>query len=80
MAAPSFKRSPVAPVAPDFSEPAKSTKLITENFSCGRPSSWMIYLNSIVITVCALDEVAFIKVLPMVLFLWPSSIFASIAS
>lgn len=36
--APSFKRSPVAPVYPDFSEPAKSTRLMTENFSDGFPS------------------------------------------
>jgi len=33
IAHPSFSLSPVAPVYPAFSDPAKSTKLITENFS-----------------------------------------------
>jgi hypothetical protein len=33
IAAPSFNLSPVAPVAPDFSEPARSTRLMTESFS-----------------------------------------------
>ena len=33
IAAPSLSLSPTAPVYPDFSEPARSTKFITENFS-----------------------------------------------
>ena len=40
MAHPSFSRWPSAPVYPAFSEPARSTKLITENLSFFRPSSW----------------------------------------
>jgi len=57
IAQPSFNLAPSAPVCPAFSEPAKSTRLITENFSVFLPSSWRIYLNSIVIIVCALLEV-----------------------
>ena len=57
MAQPSFNLAPSAPVYPAFSEPAKSTRLITENFSVFLPSSKRIYLNSIVITVCALLDV-----------------------
>ena len=41
----------LAPVWPAFSEPAKSTRLITENFSFVLTSSLIIYLNSIVIIV-----------------------------
>jgi hypothetical protein len=37
-------------------------------------------LNSIVMTVCAREEVAFIYVLPIVRFLYPSSILSSIAA
>ena len=50
----SLNLSPVAPVLPTFSEPAKSTKLITDNLF------FVIYLNSIYIIVCALLEVEFI--------------------
>lgn len=57
IAQPSLSRSPDAPVWPAFSEPAKSTRLITENFSVFLPSSVKIYLNSIVITVWALLDV-----------------------
>ena len=37
IAQPSLSLSPVAPVCPAFSEPAKSTRLMTENFSILRP-------------------------------------------
>lgn len=58
----SFNLSPVAPVFPTFSEPAKSTKFITDNLSFFLPSSEKNYLNSITITVCALEELAFMSV------------------
>jgi hypothetical protein len=80
MAAPSFNLSPVAPVAPDFSEPAKSTRLMTESFSWFLPYAAMSCLNSMVMMVCARDEVAFMRVEPIVLFYWPCSIFSSMAS
>jgi hypothetical protein len=54
IAQPSFNLYPSAPVYPAFSDPARSTKLITENFSTFLSSSSIIYLNSIVIIVCAL--------------------------
>ena len=69
IAHPSFNLSPVAPVYPAFSEPAKSTKFITENFSYLLISSIIICLNSIVIIVWALLDVAFIYVEPIDLFL-----------
>jgi hypothetical protein len=47
MAQPSFILSPVASVLDNFSEPAKSTKLITESFSVFLPSTFSNYLNSI---------------------------------
>lgn len=53
---PSFNLSPYAPVLPTFSEPAKSTRLITDNFSDLRTPSDLISFNSIYIIVCALDE------------------------
>lgn len=56
----SFRRSPDAPVFPTFSDPAKSTKFITDNFSIFLPSVSIFYLNSIIIIVCALDDEAFI--------------------
>ena len=77
---PSFKRSPVAPVLPALSEPAKSTKLIILNFSLFLPAIIVNCLNSIVTIVCALLLVAFINVLPIVLFSYPSSIFLLISS
>ena len=58
----SLSLSPLAPVFPTFSEPAKSTKLITDNFSIFLPCSYKICLNSIMIIVCALEDVAFIYV------------------
>ena len=39
IAQPSLSLAPSAPVCPAFSEPAKSTRLITENFSVFLPSS-----------------------------------------
>ena len=65
---PSFNRSPVAPVIPVLSEPAKSTKFIRLNFSLLFFAKIVICLNSIVTIVCALELVAFIKVEPIVLF------------
>ena len=77
---PSFNLSPVAPVAPLRSDPAKSTKFIILNFSLLLFANIVICLNSIVTIVCALELVAFIKVLPIVLLLYPSSIFFDISS
>jgi hypothetical protein len=51
IADPSFNLNPSAPVCPAFSEPARSTKLMHENFSTFLPSSVLIYLNSIVMIV-----------------------------
>ena len=51
MAHPSFNLDPVAPVYPAFSDPARSTRLMTENFSVFLPSSTTIYLNSMVMIV-----------------------------
>lgn len=53
---PSFSLSPVAPLLLIFSLPAKSTKFIIDNFSVFFFKSVSIYLNSIVIIVCALEE------------------------
>lgn len=75
----SFNLSPVAPVFPTFSEPAKSTKFITDNLSLLLPSSENNYLNSITITVCALDELAFINVAATDLCEFPYSILISIS-
>ena len=58
----SFKRSPVAPVFPTFSEPAKSTKFITDSFWIFLLASSVTYLNSIIIIVWALDDVAFLSI------------------
>ena len=77
---PSLSLSPVAPVEPDLSEPAKSTKFIILNFSLFFFATIVICLNSIVTIVCALELVAFIKVDPIVLLLYPSSIFLDICS
>mmetsp|Transcript_41917 Transcript_41917/g.98287 ORF Transcript_41917/g.98287 Transcript_41917/m.98287 type:complete len:255 (-) Transcript_41917:621-1385(-) len=68
IAHPSFSRSPDAPVCPAFSLPAKSTKLIMdillpELVSC---------LNSMVRTVCARDDVAFMRVAPRLRLAVPS--------
>lgn len=57
IAQPSFSLTPSAPVCFDFSEPAKSTKLITDSFSVFLPASLKICLNSIVMMVCARLEV-----------------------
>ena len=69
MLQPSFSLSPVAPVEPERSDPAKSTKLIILNFSLLFLATIVTCLNSIVTIVCALEEVAFIKVEPIVLLL-----------
>lgn len=59
---PSFNLSPVAPVFPVFSLPAKSTKLMAENLSTGFPLDYFFYLISINTMVWALELVAFILV------------------
>jgi len=41
----SFSRSPLAPVLPTFSLPARSTRLMTDNLSIFRPSVVIIYFN-----------------------------------
>jgi hypothetical protein len=77
MELPSFNLSPVAPVEDDLSDPAKSIKLISETFSLvflPVAASLKIYLKLIKVIVCALDEVAFILVDPMVLLLTPLSV------
>lgn len=53
IADPSFNLNPSAPVYPAFSEPARSTRFMQENFSTFLPYSVLIYLNSIVMIVCA---------------------------
>lgn len=74
---------PVAPVEFYLSEPAKSIKLISEVFSViflfVSWSNW-IYLKCIVVTVCALEDVAFMLVAPIDRFLFPFSICASISA
>ena len=75
----SFSLSPEAPVFPTFSEPARSTKFMTDNLSVLVFSVYIIYFNSIIIIVCALEEVAFIRVAPTDLCLLPSSILCSIS-
>jgi len=77
MFAPSANLSPVAPVDSALSEPARSIRLMSDDFSLTflpDALSIMIYLKAMVVTVCALDEVAFIFVLPIVLFYVPCSI------
>lgn len=59
---PSLSLSPVAPVLPVFSLPARSTKLIAEYFLTILPFSCFFYFNSTKTIVCALELVAFIKV------------------
>ena len=74
---PSFSLSPVAPVLSALSEPARSIKLMSEAFlfrTWPESLSMKIYLNWIVVTVWALDDVAFMFVDPIVLFLVPLSI------
>lgn len=51
IAHPSFNLSPYAPVYPAFSEPAKSTRFITDCFYVLTPSSSSICRSSIVIIV-----------------------------
>lgn len=76
MFAPSAKRAPSAPVLPALSEPAKSIRLILLISSLsGFPSGVKyFYLKIIIDTVCALDDVAFMLVEPIVLFSVPISI------
>ena len=76
----SFKRSPVAPVLPTFSDPAKSTRWITDNFYLFFPLSTTVCLNSMEMMVCAREDEAFMAVAATDLFLPPSSIFFSILS
>jgi hypothetical protein len=42
---PSLSLSPVAPVCEDFSDPAKSMRLITDNFYAFYPLKIVIYLK-----------------------------------
>ena len=77
---PSFNLSPVAPVLPALSDPAKSTKFIILNFSLLRPAIIVNCLNSMVTIVWARLLVAFINVLPIVRFSYPSSIFLLISA
>ena len=51
IAQPSWKLIPVVPVLLDFSEPARSTRLITDDFSDFLPLKLIICLNFIVMTV-----------------------------
>lgn len=61
--APSFSRSPVAPVLSALSDPAKSTRFITLLFLVSDPDSLlMIWSNVMVTTVWALLLVAFMLV------------------
>jgi hypothetical protein len=78
IAQPSFNLWPSAPLYPAFSDPARSTKYIIDNFSVFLNSSSIIYLNSIVIIVCARLDVWFINVAPILLFVYPSSILVAI--
>jgi hypothetical protein len=80
IAEPSFNLKPSAPVYPAFSEPARSTRFMHENFSTFLPYSVLIYLNSIVITVWARLDVWFIYVAPIERLVYPSSIFFAINS
>ena len=80
IAQPSFRRSPVAPVYPAFSLPARSTKLMTLNFSILRFSSNSTYRSSIVKIVCARLLVAFIYVAPIDRLVLPNSIKYSISA
>lgn len=75
-----FSLSPVAPVFPTFSLPAKSTRYITDSFSLFLPYNAYLCLNYIDIIVCALDDDAFISVAAIDLFLPPYYIFCSILS
>lgn len=76
MFAPSASRSPVAPVEPARSEPAKSIRLILETrLLRGVPSSPKnFYVKVMHETVCALEELAFMFVCPIALFEVPVSI------
>ena len=76
MLAPSASLSPVAPVEPALSDPAKSIRFILETSSrSGYPFSRKLFcLKTICVTVCAREDVAFILVDPIVLFTVPISI------
>lgn len=79
---PSCSLAPVAPVEAALSEPARSTRLISDTFSFkGIPFSLSknLYLNVIVVTVWALLLVAFMLVDPIVLLLVPISIYCYIS-
>ncbi len=71
--APSLSRSPVAPVLSARSDPAKSTRFITELFFVSPPSFLVIWSNIMVTTVCALLLVAFILVAATVLLAVPEN-------
>ena len=77
---PSLSLSLVALVFFCLSDPAKSTKLIFENLSVVFPSIISNCLNDKVMIVWALEDVLFISVDPIDLFLLPKSIIFSIAS
>ena len=80
IAAPSLRRSPVAPVDSARSEPARSTRFMSDATSFVRPSSEISCLTVIAIMVCARDEVAFICVAATVRLAVPASISRLIAS
>ena len=79
IAAPSLRRSPVAPVDSARSEPARSMRLRSEPSSFFRPSSVTVCTTRIVTTVCARLDVAFICVDATVRELVPVSMHFSIS-
>ena len=76
MAAPSFSRSPVAPVESARSLPARSMRLMTATLSLAVPAarSTRVCVSTIWKMVCARDDVAFMAVLATVRALVPASI------
>lgn len=80
MAAPSLRRSPVAPVDSARSEPARSTRFMSDLISFLRPSSLISWHTVMVMIVCAREEVAFICVAATVREAVPASIVALIFS
>jgi hypothetical protein len=74
IALPSLSIYPEVPAEMDFSEPAKSTKLISDSIRVLAPPVLVTLVNEMVTTVWALDEVAFIWVAPTERFLSPLSI------
>jgi hypothetical protein len=72
--------SPVAPVLPTFSDPARSTRCMTDSFYLFFPPYSTVCLNYIDMMVCARDDEAFMAVAATERFLLPSSIFFSMLS